>query len=388
MEDPVEVALVGRLQQSAMAHVAESTSASYVGSWNAFVSWCGSLARPRRALPADDMTVAMYLQVVADGAQSFAPVKQASASIAFFQKVNLYSHLPTQSPEACMVRGAAARKFGLAPKNRKTPFKWEQVVAFATAYGVRYQGYCHLVVATMAVIMFGAMCRYNDVSRLVWSNIRFELDGSAFEITFSKRKNSQYRQGSKVIVSAAPAAAVCPLRLLQQLRAYTGASPEGFVFRGFDGKLVAKSPGRTLPGKDFISYSQFARFLSLWFGGVLGCSAAEFKAQFGTQSGRSGGASAASNAGVPLELWGQHGDWKSMSAQRCYMARDTAALLSVSRAAMGQQGQASAASAGLPEKDIRQEEENPALESASDMASTVEVEGVPAGAFRWLGRAA
>ena len=388
MDDPIEVALAGRLQQSAIAHVAESTSASYVGQWNAFVSWCGSLARPRRALPADDLTVALYLQVVADGAKSFAPVKNASASIAFFQKVNLFNHLPTQSPEACMVRRAAARKFGLAPKNRKSPFKWEQVVAFATAYGVRQQGYCHLVVAAMAVIMFGAMCRYNDVSRLRWSNILFEVDGSAFEITFMRRKNSQFRQGNKVIVSAAPKGAVCPLRLLQQLRAYTGDTQESFVFRGFNGRLVARSPGKTLPGKEFISYDQFSRFLSLWFGGVLGCSAAEFKLRFGTQSGRSGGASAASNAGIPLELWGQHGDWASMAAQRCYMEKDMAALLSVSRAAMGQHSAASSASAGRPERDVREEEESPSLEPAEDTDTQVEVEGVPVGAFRWHGGAA
>lgn len=38
LDDPVEVAMAGRLQQSAMTHVAESTSASYVGQWIAFVS--------------------------------------------------------------------------------------------------------------------------------------------------------------------------------------------------------------------------------------------------------------------------------------------------------------------------------------------------------------
>ena len=61
-----------------------------------------------------------------------------------------------------MVRQAATRKFGLTPKGRKEPFQWSQVVSIALAHGVQNQGYCHLVVATMAVVMFGAMCRYND----------------------------------------------------------------------------------------------------------------------------------------------------------------------------------------------------------------------------------
>ncbi len=75
--------------------------------------------------------------------------------------------------------------------------------------------------------------------------------------------------------------------------------------------------------------------MSLVFSGVMGVSVAAFRKQFSTQSGRSGGASAASNAGVPAELWGQHGDWKSWEAQKRYMKTDTPRLLSVSRAAMG-----------------------------------------------------
>jgi hypothetical protein len=80
------------------------------------------------------------LQSVADGGKSFAPMKSHSAAITFLQKVNLSNHLPTQSPDVCMVRQAATRKFGLSPKNRKAPFKWAEVVVFATAYGVLHEG--------------------------------------------------------------------------------------------------------------------------------------------------------------------------------------------------------------------------------------------------------
>ena len=71
---------------------------------------------------------------------------------------------------------------------------------------------------------------------------------------------------------------------------------------------VAKNPGRTAPGPEKISYDQILRFMSLWFSGVLGIPLALFKKQWATQSGRSGSASAAANAGIPAELWGQHGD--------------------------------------------------------------------------------
>jgi hypothetical protein len=98
------------------------------------------------------------------------------------------------------------------------------------------------------------------------------------------------------------------VQLLRELKTYTGRSEGLHVFRGFNGRLVAKSPRATSPGPKKITYAQFLRFMSLWFSGVMGVSVATFRKKFATQSGRSGGASTASNAGVPAELWGQHGD--------------------------------------------------------------------------------
>ncbi len=124
-----------------------------------------------------------------------------------------------------------------------------------------------MVMATMAVIMFGGMHRYDNASGLMWRNIRFEADGSAFEITFDTRKNSQFRQGNKVLVSVFPLAIVCPVRLLQRLRLYTGGAEGLYVVRGINGKLVSKSPGNTALGPKQITYDQLLRYLSsvgLW----------------------------------------------------------------------------------------------------------------------------
>ena len=101
---------------------------------------------------------------------------------------------------------------------------------------------------------------------------------------------------------------VCPLRLLLQLKAYIGGAEDLHAFRGFNGRLVAKNPGRTAPEPDNITYDQMLRFRSFWSDGVLGTPVALFKKQLAAQSGRSGSASAAANAGVPAELLGQHGD--------------------------------------------------------------------------------
>ena len=163
------------------------------------------------------------------------------------------------------------------------------------------------------------------------------------------------------------------------MQRYTGGDGDAFIFRGFNGRLVKKSPERTSPGDDYIAYGQFSTFLALWFGGVMGLSPEEFLAQYGSQSGRSGAASAASNAGISLELWGQHGDWKSAAAQRCYMKRDTESILLVSRASMRQVGEPEplwAAPIGM----------NGIVPCAtpSPEAEALSVEGVPTGSFAWL----
>ena len=74
--------------------------------------------------------------------------------------------------------------------------------------------YRHLVFATMPVVMFGGMCRYDDASRLLWRNFRFLEERSGYEIPIDKRKNANFRQINKVLVISSSLAAVCPWRLL------------------------------------------------------------------------------------------------------------------------------------------------------------------------------
>ncbi len=82
----------------------------------------------------------------------------------------------------------------------------------------------------MAVIRFGAMCRYNDVSRLRWRNAKFEQYGSSFHLTFEKRKNVQFKHGNRVTVADALQGQVCPLKLLRMIQLYTGGEEDAFIF--------------------------------------------------------------------------------------------------------------------------------------------------------------
>ena len=67
---------------------------------------------------------------------------------------------------------------------------------------------------------------------------------------------------------------------------------------------------------------------------LIGLTPEEFNGEYGSHSGRIGSASVASNVGIPVELWGQHGDWASFKIQNRYIKRDVESPLSVSKATM------------------------------------------------------
>ncbi len=84
-------------------------------------------------------------------------------------------------------------------------------------------------------------------------------------------------------MSANPHGEVCPVRLLRELDKLVESDPKSIRFRGFNDRLVANSSSKTLPYIEKIKYDKSLRYLSLWFGGVLGKSPKEFRKQFGTQ---------------------------------------------------------------------------------------------------------
>jgi hypothetical protein len=137
--------------------------------------------------------VALYLAHVAEGASSFAVIKTASAAIAYYQMINLFEHNPTVSPLAAFVRAAFAGRLGTAPKQRKAPFLWADVIRFAVAYLSGHHAYCHLVVVTFYIISFGGMCRFGELARVKSGDLSFGPNDNSATVHFSKRKNGQYR---------------------------------------------------------------------------------------------------------------------------------------------------------------------------------------------------
>ena len=144
-----------------------------------------------------------------------------------------------------------------------------QLVDFALLYGIHNQDYYHLVVSTMTICSFGAMCRYIDVTCLKWSNVRFGPDPRFLKLLLKKRKNTHFRQGTRLL--ATTNALVCPLKLSLTLKDNdVNYAPDAFIFRGSNGRLVAKNLQNIISCDVAIKYQQYIRYLSLWSGGILG----------------------------------------------------------------------------------------------------------------------
>eukprot|EP00873_Tetraselmis_striata_P006742 jgi/Tetstr1/427006/TSEL_017211.t1 len=174
-----------------------------------------------------------------------------------------------------------------------------------------------------------------DLRVLRWEDVSFLP--TYLEFRFVKRKNDQHRLCGNVRVAKMPGAVVCVYGLMRRYRAVMirWAKPTLPVFPGFSGTVLRhKGELGIIPSSSPIEYPTFRRYLARWLSPLLtpAMTEAAFLTRFGTQSSRSGGASAAANADIPFATWGQHGGWKSTSAQLRYMGLDEEHVLSVSRA--------------------------------------------------------
>jgi hypothetical protein len=89
--------------------------------------------------------------------------------------------------------------------------------------------------------------------------------------------------------------------------------------------------GHTSPNGYKMFFGQYTCFFSQWLvGTIIGVSAKHFMSIYGSHSGRSGGVSAAANANVPIDRWGQHMGSVSRSSQLSYVQLSSSHLLSVS----------------------------------------------------------
>ena len=170
-------------------------------------------------------------------------------------------------------------------------------------------------------ITFAGFLRFNEIAHLRESDVFIFHDHA--ELFIEASKTDQYRDSSWVVIARSDLV-TCPVAMLKRYMKLgkVGSSPELPLFRG----IVRTKLGEQLRKKGGISYTR-VRELVLQKLTALGLD----PKQFGLHSLRSGGASAAANAGVPDRLFKRHGRWHSENAKEGYVKDTMESRLSVSR---------------------------------------------------------
>ena len=110
-----------------------------------------------------------------------------------------------------------------------------------------------------------------------------------------------------------------------------GWGPDSFVFRAFDGQQARA--GKPLVFQESVAtYNQLHYHVLKRLAEALGISQEEAKQKYGLHSLRSGGTTAAHQAGVAPKLLQAHGGWKSEAVMQVYVAEAVDKKLSVSKA--------------------------------------------------------
>lgn len=307
--------LASSLPDVALASRAPSTSSKYFSSYTRWRSW--ARAYGLTVFPASPFHFAIYLRYLMIEAKTASPLESAVHSIAWF---HLLGGEPSPSDHPSVKSTLAGAQRLLAHKaNKKEPitvFQLEQLVeskadSMASLYSIRSVVIC--------LLAFAAFLRFDELARLVRSDVKIEND--MLKLFIQSSKTDKYRDGAWVLV-ASSRKATCPVAMMNRYLDRAGLSCDSPFFC-----QLSKTKCGYKPRSKGLSYSRLRELVLEAFKDIVPDISA-----IGTHSLRSGGATAAANAGVPDRLFKRHGRWASESAKDGYVQDSLSSRLSVSKA--------------------------------------------------------
>ena len=307
--------LASSLPDVALASRAPSTSSKYFSSYNRWRSWARE--HDLTVFPASPFHFAIYLRHLMTGAKTASPLESAVHSITWFHQLG---GEPSPSDHPLVKSTLAGAQRVLARQTIKkepiTVSQLEQLVAskahsMASLYNIRSVVIC--------LLAFAAFLRFDELAKLVRSDVRIEDD--MLKLFIQSSKTDQYRDGAWIVV-ASSRRATCPVAMMIRYLDRAGLSCDSPLFC-----QLSKTKSGYKPRSKGLSYSRLRELVLEAFKDIVPDISA-----IGTHSPRSGGATAAANAGVPDRLFKRHGCWASESAKDGYVQDSLSSRLSVSKA--------------------------------------------------------
>lgn len=265
------------------------------------------------------MQVALYLSLLIRRSKTSAPIEEAVNALSWVHQVAGVED-PTDQP--LVKQTVAGAKRMLAHRvTKKEPITAEILQKLVERFITDNADLS--VVRTICICLLGyaGFFRFDEIASHKESDVNTYVDH--MEVFVESSKTDQYRDGAWVPI-ARTHSKVCPVAMMERyfyLADIQGDSDK-HLFRG----LSSTKEGYRLRASGGISYTR-VRELVLEKIAAIGLD----PKQFGLHSLRSGGASAAANAGVPDRWFKRHGRWRSENAKDGYVKDKLVDRLSVSK---------------------------------------------------------
>ena len=312
--DPALKQLCATLPAIALQDRAPSTVRTYLRAFCRWSQWAKS--HQLSPLPARGAHVALYVAYLMQTARSASPINVAVAAIAWAHE-KAGAKDPTSSLLAQQII-SGTRRILAAPTKKKQPLSPEEIRSIISNLITPDTNLATLQTVTLIVLGFCSFLRWDELHRL--SRRCLQFFPTHMSLFIDGRKNDTLREGHWVFVSRTKSTS-CPVALLERFLR-EGRHTE-------DQPLFCKIGHR--------GTSQFLRSAAMTYSRarelVLQCleGIGLDSRNYGLHSLRSGGASAAANAGVPDRLFKRHGGWRSEAAKDGYLKESLSDLLQVSR---------------------------------------------------------
>ena len=316
IRDPGLQDLAAKLSTVIWADVAVSTRCNYLRAFERWRSWASSSTLP--FFPVNPAHLALYLVSLLQRDTTAAPVTQCVSALRWIHLKAGHTD-PTSHP---VVRQLveAARRVCAQPVSRRTPLSPDLYRRLLSVLVQADSSLGDLQLASLVSLGYVTLLRWDELHRLSVDDIAFHASHASVHLR--SRKNDQLRHGDVVLMARQPERGdLCPVAILHRFVKKANHASGQPLF----GKLTSASKGPGVRGS--MTYSR-ARELFLQCLQRIGVQSEGY----GLHSLRSGGATAAANAGVADRLLQRHGGWRSVSSKDKYILDSKEAMLSVSAA--------------------------------------------------------
>lgn len=296
---------------------ADNTVKKYRSSFKYFENYC--VTHGLTALPAQPISVAMYLTFLMDQGKSNNVISSVFYSVKWVHSLNDYSD-PTENNIVKQLL-EASKRICSKPVHKKDTLTTEMIQSLCSLYESS-SDVIDLRDLAMIILAYSGFMRINEVSNLHCNDIHFKEDHLLVNVRQSK--TDVYRNGSEIVIAKGTTQA-CPYSILQRYVTHAKISLDSdkYLFRPcFRSKNISN-----LVKKDKkLSYTRARECL------VKKLKLVGPELDLGTHSLRASGATNVANAsGVSDRCLKRHGRWKTDIAKDGYVQDSLEKRLSVTK---------------------------------------------------------